>query len=109
RPSELSMSELRVNAPGKHVRRSAVYVVAGIADELIIHRNPRRSGQCIAVISLDDSFNAGIPQLPVSDQNAGPAGIEIGLVYARNCIDDGAIADRVVRPTPIFAVDRHAA
>ena len=107
--SELPVSELRVNASGKDIRRPAIGIVARIADKLIIDRYPRRSGQRVAVISFHNSFHAGMRQLPVADQDAGPAGVEIGLVNAGDAIDDAADPDGVVGPAPLLAVDRYAA
>src|SRR5271166_2994048 len=48
-------------------------------------------------------------QLAIADQDAGSAGVEIGLVYARNAVDDAADADGVVGPAPLLAIDGYAA
>jgi len=48
-------------------------------------------------------------QLPIADQDAGAAGVEIGLVYAGNAVDDAADADGVAGPAPLLAIDGYAA
>ena len=98
-----------MQAAGKNVYWPPVGIVAGIGDELIIDGNPRRSGQRVTVIGFDNAFDAGMRQLPITDQDAGAAGVEIGLMYAGNAVDDAADADGVVRPAPLLAIDGYAA
>jgi hypothetical protein len=99
-------SERYVKPPRESIHRATVGVVAGIIDELIVERDFGRVGDGIAVIGLDDSFEAVVWQCAVADQDAKAAGGEIGLVVGSKTVDDAGNADGVVRPSPGLAGDR---
>ena len=78
--------KLPMHSRGEGVHRAAVGIVGGIADKLIVQAEPRRGGQRIAVIGLEDLLQARIGQLPVADQNADAAGIQKRDVLARYAV-----------------------
>ena len=89
-----------MQAGSKDIRRSAVGVVTGIVDELIIEGEPGRGSQRVAVIGLENLLGAVVGQLPVANQDAEPAGVEERDMRVADAVDDAGDADRVVRPSP---------
>ena len=67
-----------MRAGGKDIGRTAVGVVAGVGDKLIIDGEPGRGVQREAVIGLENLLQAVIGQLSVADQDAKPAGVGKG-------------------------------
>ena len=49
-----------------------------------------------------------IRQLSVADEETQAPGVEIGFVDWGNAVDDAGHTNRVVRPAPLFAIDRDA-
>src|ERR1700728_112670 len=105
--SSCAFLELGVKPSGKNVGRSAVRVVGGIGDELIVDADFRRGRDGVAVVGLDDLLQAGVRKYAVADEDAEAAGVEERLVDAGNAVDDAGDPDRVVRPAPLLAGDRH--
>ena len=92
----------------EHGNRSAILIVAGVDNELIVGGHMRRGRDCIIVIGLDDLFRSRMRQHAVADQYAEPAGIKECFVLFGNAVDDAGDAERVVRPAPLLAVERQS-
>ena len=101
--------KLRVKPPGENIHRPAVSVVGRIDDKLIIDGHARRGSQGIAVIGFDDLLEPRMRQLPVADKDTQSSVVQKRLVHAGNAVDDAGKADRVIRSTPLLAVERKAA
>ena len=81
------------------IRRTAVGVVAGIGDELIVEGELGPVIQCDAVIGFENLLSAVVRQLTVAKQDAEPAGVEESNVGVRDAVDDAGDFNRVVGPT----------
>src|SRR6266852_7461825 len=68
-------SEFDVQTRGEEVDGTAILVVSGIADELVVEAQRHRLDHAIAVVSLDDALGR-VVETPVADEDAGPAGGE---------------------------------
>jgi hypothetical protein len=102
-----SSSELRVHTCTKDRDRTAVPVVSGVGDELVIEGKARGRGKGIAVVRLDYSFEPGIGQLVIADKDSQAAGVEKLLVDAGDAVDRGGNAESVIRPPPWLAGERN--
>jgi hypothetical protein len=80
-------SKLRVQPHRERRHRSAVAVVTGIDDELVVRGGPQRA-EWKAVIGFHDLFVARMRELAVADQDAEAAGIEIGDMWCGKAVDD---------------------
>jgi len=98
-----------MNSRGENVHRTAVGVVAGIADKLVVQGKSRRRRQRIAVVSLKNFLQTIVGQLPVADENAETSGIQKRDMDAGDAVDDAGDADGIVRPAPRLAGQRNAA
>src|ERR1700683_2549309 len=94
------LSERRVPAPGENVYWTAIGVVAGIGDELIVERNLHGRRDRIAVIRLQNLLDAIIGQRAVADEDAQAPRGEISFMGRIKPVDDAGNADRIVRPVP---------
>ena len=65
--------------------RAAVAVVGGVVHVLIVQAEVRGLGQRQVVIGLENRLRPRMRQLAVADQDAGPAGVEVGFVSAWKC------------------------
>src|SRR5262245_23696814 len=104
-----STLEPDMEASGERIHRTAVPVVGGVRDELVVEADAHVGCKRVAVISLEDFFEPGIRQLSVADEDAQAAGVEKRLVNAADTVDDTRDTDGIVRPAPVLAVDRDAA
>src|SRR5919204_4839127 len=101
--------ELSVETCGERVHRTAVGVVGGVGDELVIEGDAHVGGKRVAVISFEDLLEPGIRQLSVADEDAQAAGVQKRLVNAADAVDNTGDTDGIVRPAPVLAIDRNAA
>ena len=67
--------------------RAAQRVIGRVLDMLIIDREVDAFGDLEIVVELDDAFGAVFRQLPVTDQDAEPAGGEIAPCIVRDVAD----------------------
>src|SRR5215469_10756942 len=100
--------KLPMNPPGKKIDRTAIGIVAGIADELIVEAQFRRRRQRIAVIGFDDLLQAGMRQLSVANEDAQASSIEKRLMDAGNPVEDASNPNSIVGPAPLLARNRNA-
>src|SRR5262249_17776733 len=98
-----------MEASGERIHRTAVPVVGGVRDELVVEADAHLGCKRVAVISLEDFLEPGIGQLSVADEDAQAASIEKRLVHAADAVDDTGDSNGIVRPAPVLAVDRDAA
>ena len=94
--------ELGMEASGERIHRTAVPVVGGVGDELVVEADARVRRKRVAVISLEDFFEPGIRQLPIADEDAQAAGVEKRLVNAADAVDDTRDTNGIVRPAPVL-------
>ena len=87
----------------KRVHGAALGIVGRVVDELIIQGHFRRLCEPVAIVGLEDLFEAGIRQLPVTDENAETAGVEEGLVDGRDVVDDSGNASLAGAATSVAA------
>ena len=97
-----------MNPSGEGINRSAIRIVGGVVDELIIEGEFCHGGQRIAVIGLDELLQARMRQLPIADKNASPSEIEKLLVDTGNTVDHTGNSNPVVRPAPLLSGKRDA-
>src|SRR5215475_11002842 len=88
--------------------RSAVGVISGVCNKLVVECQCSPVIELIGVIGLEDLLGA-VVEPAIADQKAGAAGGEEIAVRSGKPVDGAANADRVVRPAPIAALDREAA
>src|ERR1700742_2469577 len=96
--------EFAVETSREHGDGSAVGVIGGICDELIVRSDRKTLGHRISVIGFQDLFGAVI-ELAVTDQEAEAAGGEEISVRRRKAVGRAADTDRVIRPTPEATLD----
>jgi len=101
RVNSAASSELRMRARTKYRHRTAVGVVCGVGDELVVEGNARGRGEGIAVVRLDYSFEPGIGQLVVADKDTQTSVVQKLLVDAGDAIDRGGNAESVIRSPPL--------
>src|SRR5262249_23276867 len=110
--AQKSALKLRAQPRPDYRHRTAIAIVGRIDDELIVGRDPPVADRK-AVIRFQDLLDAGMRQPAVADQDAEPAGIEVGLMRARNSVDSTGDRERVVGPAPPLPrnrrPDRHRA
>src|SRR6476619_6394682 len=100
-------SEFAVQPAREDVDRSAVGIVGGIGDELIVGGQRQLLVERVCVIGFEDSL-APVVELAVSDQNAEPAGGDEIAMVSRQRVDGAADPDHVVGPAPFGALERKA-
>ena len=90
-----------MEAATKDGNRSAISIVCGVGDELVVEGNARGRGEGIAVVRLDYSFEPGIGQLVVADKDTQTSVVQKLLVDAGDAIDRGGNAESVIRSPPL--------
>ncbi len=93
--------KLRVQPGRDHRDRSAIPVVGGVDDELIVEGQLPGIDRYL-VIGLKDLLGARMRQHAVADQSGQAARREVGLMLLRDHVDDTGDPDRVVRAAPEF-------
>src|ERR1700686_4156777 len=72
---------------------------------LIVEGEVHAGGDGDAVVGLEDCLEPGFRQLSVADEDAEPAGGEVGARILRYVVDDAGDAEGVVRAAPALALD----
>src|SRR6185312_11068582 len=85
--------------------RSAVAVVSGVNDELIVEHDPPGVNWKL-VIGLDYLLQSRVWQLTITNENAQPSLIEKFGMDGGNCVRDGGKSNCIVRPSPPLASER---
>src|ERR1700724_296184 len=102
-----SKSEPCVQAHSDHRNWSAVAIVCGIGNVLIIKGHPP-GGKGQAVIGFQNLLLARIGQLAVADKDSQTSGVKKLLVDSGDAIDRRGNADSVIRSPPLRAGQRDA-
>ncbi len=93
-------SDLRMDAKAEYRNRSAVAIIGGVFDELIIRGEGEAVAEGGAVIGLDDLFEPWIGQASVADQDAEAAIGQIFPGVLGDVVDHAGEAGRVPLPVP---------
>src|SRR5262245_4490599 len=95
-----------MKAKPKHGHRSAVAIVGGVDDELIVERQPYAAAHRKAVVRLEQTLRGRARELAVPDQDSETTGIEKSLRIARDAIEKQRSPDMIVRSFPALAAGR---
>src|SRR5262249_8792577 len=103
--SEGYRSELRAQPEGQDRDGAAVAIERRIHDELVVRRH-LPDAERHAIVGLDDPFDTWMRQPSVANENAHPAGVEIGPMRARDVVENERDACAVARAAPPGASER---
>jgi len=93
-------SKLRMQPDRNDRHWPAVTVVGGVVDELIVERDVPQRRHGVAIIGLDDLFEARVRQDAVADNDPQAAGVEIGLMRAAYAVDGAGNPENVSSGRP---------
>ena len=100
---QVNVLELGVQPRRDDRDRTAVAVVSGIDDELIIEGDAPE-GHRETVIGLKDLLGAWMQKLAVADQDAETSVIEKRLVVLRSLVDDAGNPPSIVGSSPLLSL-----
>jgi hypothetical protein len=100
-------SKIGVETDAEEVDGTAVAVVAGVPDVLVVEAYPQTRHEVPTVVCLDDALGSVI-ELAVTEEESLAAESEIEAVRAGQAVQVNRRTDRVALATPQSTVDEHA-
>src|SRR5580704_7747660 len=94
-------SELHMQAQGPYGHGSAIAVVGGVPDILVVGGQLRPRKQSDAVVSLDHLFRTGVRELAVAHQDAEAAEIQILLALRGDAVVQEYDPEGIAGPIPV--------
>src|SRR3974390_2136116 len=96
--------KLRVQPQGVHRDRTAVGIVRGVTNELVIDGQHRPSVEAVGIVGLQYLLRP-VVELPITNQDAVAAGSEISAGLRREAVDHAGYTDLVVWTPPSLALE----